>query len=294
MIGSLRLAIWDNRRAVMLDPIRFVARVVARMREVDLGRVAASLSFTTLLAIVPLATVTVALVAHFPLFDDWLRALEQFLLRHLLPFSAAAEVRVRVTEFADQAVRLSGISIAVIVATAVLAIATVEREINAIWGVRDGRSIGRRFVVYTLGLTAGPVLIGASISLTTWLVVHSLAVVPIHRPLGERIVRALPFMFSFAGLTLLYKATPARRVPSATAAIAGALAAAALEVAKAGFAWYVTRVSTYQAIYGALSALPIFLLWVYLCWVIVLAGAAINATLVEPGGKRGGRGARAR
>src|SRR6185437_3538243 len=176
MIGSLRLAIWDNRRAVMLDPIRFVARVVARMREVDLGRVAASLSFTTLLAIVPLATVTVALVAHFPLFDDWLRALEQFLLRHLLPFSAAAEVRVRVTEFADQAVRLSGISIAVVVATAVLAIATVEREINAIWGVRDGRSIGRRLVVYTLGLTAGPVLIGASISLTTWLVVHSLAV----------------------------------------------------------------------------------------------------------------------
>ncbi|MBS0326325.1 MAG: YihY family inner membrane protein [Proteobacteria bacterium] len=278
----------------MPDPFRFVARVAARMREVDLGRAAASLSFTTLLAIVPLATVTVAFVARFPLFDEWLRTLEQFMIRHLLPFAAAAEVRLRVTEFADQAMRLSAISIAVIAATALLAIATVEREINVIWGVREGRPVARRLIVYTLGLTAGPVLIGASISLTTWLVVHSLAVVPIHRSAGERIVRALPFMFAFAGLTLLYKAAPARRVPWVAAAIAGALAAAALEAAKAGFAWYVTRVSTYQAVYGALSALPIFLIWVYLCWVIVLAGAAINATLVEPGGKRGRRGARSR
>lgn len=281
----------------MLDPFRFVARVAARMREADLGRVAASLAFTTLLAIVPLATVAIAFVARFPLFDDWLRALEQFMLRHLLPFSAAAEVRLRVTEFTDQAARLTGISIAVIVATALLAIATVEREINAIWGVRDGRSLGRRLVVFTLGLTAGPVLIGASISLTTWIVVHSLAVVPIHRSLGERIVHALPFAFSFAGLTLLYKATPARSVPLAGAAIAGALAAGALEAAKSGFAWYVTRVSTYQAIYGALAALPIFLIWIYLCWIIVLAGAAVNATLAENrgrGGRRGRRAARAR
>ena len=270
----------------MFDPFRFVARVAARMREVDLGRVAASLSFTTLLAIVPLATVVVAFVAHFPLFDVWLRTLEQFMLRHLLPVSTAAEVRLSVTAFADQAMRLTGVSIAVIVATALLAIATVEREINAIWGIRGGRSVGRRLVVYSLGLTAGPVLIGASISLTTWLVVHSLAVVPIHRSLGERIVAALPFVFSFAGLTLLYKATPARPVPLVTAAIAGALAAAALEVAKSGFAWYITRVSTYQAIYGALASLPIFLLWIYLCWVIVLTGAAINATLVEAGTKR--------
>lgn len=277
----------------MWEPFRFVARVTARMREVDLGRVAASLSFTTLLAIVPLATVAVAFAARFPMFDTWLQALEQFLLRHLLPFSTAAVVRLKVTEFAEQAMRLSGVSIVVIAATALLAIATVEREINAIWGVRGGRGFGRRLVVYTLGLTAGPVLIGASISLTTWLVVHSLAVVPIHRSLGERIVRALPFVFSFAGLTLLYKATPARKVPLVPAGIAAAIAAAALEGAKSGFAWYVTRISTYQEVYGALAALPIFLLWIYLCWVIVLAGAAVNATLAEPVRPRGRRAPRA-
>ncbi|HEV2220983.1 MAG TPA: YihY family inner membrane protein [Casimicrobiaceae bacterium] len=277
-----------------VNPFRFLFKVAARMRDIDLARTAGSLSFTTLLAIVPLATVTLAFVAHFPIFEDWLKALEQFMLRHLLPFSAAAEVRARVIEFAEQASRLTGISIAVIALSAGLAIATVEREINAIWGIRQGRPLGRRLLVYTIGLTAGPVLIGASISITTWLVMHSLAVVPIHRTSGESIVRMLPFAFSLAGLTLLYKMVPARPVGLAPAVISGALAAAALEAAKHAFGWYVTRISTYQAIYGALSALPIFLLWIYLCWVIILAGAAVSATIADPGGRRARPGARAR
>ena len=264
------------------------------MRDIDLASTAGSLSFTTLLAIVPLATVTIAFVAHFPIFEDWLKTLEQFMLRHMLPFSAATEVRARVTEFAEQAARLTGISIAMIAVTAGLAIATVEREINAIWGIRRTRPLGRRLLVYAIGLTAGPVVIGASISITTWLVVHSLAVVPIHRTAGERIVQLLPFAFSLAGLSLLYKIAPARPVRLAPAVIAGALAAGALEGAKHAFAWYVARVSTYQAIYGALSALPIFLLWIYLCWVIILAGAAVSAAIAEPGSRRARPGARAR
>ena len=264
------------------------------MRDIALARTAASLSFTTLLAMVPLATVTIALVARFPIFEDWLQALEQFMLRHLLPFSAAAEVRAYVTGFAEQAARLTGVSIAMITLSAGLALATVEREINAIWGIRQGRPLGRRLLVYAIGLAAGPVLIGASISITTWLVVHSLAVVPIHRTAGERIVQMLPFAFSLAGLALLYKVVPARRVGAVPALVGGGVAAAALEVAKHGFAWYVTRISTYQAIYGALSALPIFLLWIYLCWVIILAGAAISATVAEPRGRRARPAARAR
>jgi membrane protein len=275
------------------NPFRFLSRVVDRMRDIQLARTAGSLSFTTLLAIVPLATVTIAFVARFPIFEDWLKALEQFMLRHLLPFSAATEVRARVTGFAEQAARLTGISIVMIALSAGLAIATVEREINAIWGIRQGRPLGRRLLVYTIGLAAGPVLIGASISITTWLVAHSLAVVPLHKPSGERIVQMLPFAFSLAGLSLLYKIVPARHVGAVPALVAGGLAAAAFEGAKHAFAWYVTRVSTYQAIYGALSALPIFLLWIYLCWVIILAGAAISATIAEPGGRRARPGARA-
>jgi membrane protein len=271
------------------NPFRFLARVVARLRDIDLARTASSLSFTTLLAIVPLVTVAFAFVARFPVFEDWLKALEQFLLRHLLPFSAAAEIRAHIVRFAEQAAQLTGVSILVIAVSAALAVATVEREINAIWGIRRGRSIPRRMVVYAVGLTAGPVLLGASISVTTWLVVHSLAVVPIRKTVGAQIAGMLPFVFSAAGLTLMYKTVPARHVALAPALAAGLLAAGAFEGAKHAFAWYLTRISTYEAVYGALAALPIFLLWIYLCWIIILAGAAVCATIAEPGGRRARR-----
>jgi membrane protein len=273
------------------NPFRFAARVVARLRDIDLARTASSLSFTTVLAIVPLVTVAFAFVARFPVFEDWLKALEQFLLRHLLPFSAAADIRAHIVRFAEQAAQLTGVSVAVFAISAALAVATVEREINAIWGIRRGRSLPKRLLVYAVGLTAGPVLLGASISLTTWLVVHSLAVVPIRRTLGAQIAGMLPFVFSAAGLTLLYKAVPARHVALGPALAAGLLAAGAFEGAKHAFAWYLTRISSYEAVYGALAALPIFLLWIYLCWLIILVGAAVCATIVEPGGRRARRGA---
>jgi len=273
------------------NPFRFVARVVARLRDIDLARTASSLSFTTLLAIVPLLTVALAFVARFPIFQEWLEVLEQFLLRHLLPFAGAAQVRAHIVGFAAQAARLTGVSLFVVGVSAALAVATVEREINTIWGIRRGRSLAKRLLVYAVGLTAGPVLLGASISITTWLVAHSIAVVPFRRTLGARVVEALPFVFSTAGLTLLYKGVPARHVPFAAALVAGVLAAGLFEGAKHAFALYLTRVSTYEAVYGALAVLPIFLVWVYCCWVIILAGAAVSATIAEPGGRRARRSA---
>ena len=275
---------------VSANPFRFPLRVVARLRDIDLARTASSLSFTTLLAIVPLVTVAFSFVGRFPIFEDWVKVLEQFLLRHLLPFAAAAEIRGHITHFAGQAARVTGISILVIAISAALAVATVEREINAIWGIRHARPLPRRIVVYAIGLTAGPVLLGASISITTWLVVHSLAVVPIRKTLGVQIVEALPFLFATAGLALLYKAVPARRVALVPALFAAVLGAAALEGAKRAFGWYLARVATYEAVYGALAALPIFLLWVYLCWIIILAGAAVSATIAEPAGRRARKG----
>ena len=273
------------------NPFRFGNRVAARLRDIDLARAASSLSYTTLLAIVPLVTVAFAFAARVPIFEDPLKVLEQFLLRHLLPFAGATEIRTRIVAFSEQAAGLTGISIGVIAVSAALAMATVEREINAIWGIRRGRSLPKRLLVYAIGLTAGPVLLGASISITTWLVVHSLAVVPIRKTLGASIVEMLPFVFSSAGLTLLYKGVPARHVRFAPALAAGTLAAAAFEAAKHAFAWYLTRIASYQAVYGALAVLPIFLLWIYFCWLIILAGAAVCATITEPGGRRSRRAA---
>lgn len=264
-----------------MNPFRFFWRVAMRMRDIGLTRTASSLSFTTLLAIVPMATVALAFVARFPIFERWFAALEGFVFKNMLPSSTATVVHEYVLGFAAQAARLTGISIALIAVTAGLAISTVEREINLIWGIQRRRPLARRLVVYLIGLTAGPVLLGASISLTTWLIGESLAVVPIRKTQSDVILRMLPFVFATTGLTLLYKAVPARYVGWWPALVGGVACGLALEAAKYGFAWYLTWVNTYQVIYGALAALPVFLLWIHLCWVIILSGAAISATAAE-------------
>jgi membrane protein len=276
-----------------MNPFHFLERVIGRLRDIDLARAAGSLSFTTLLAIVPLITVAFSFVGRFPIFEDWLKVLEQFMLKHMLPFAASTEIRGYITGFAEQAARLTSVSVALIAVSAALAMASVERQINAIWGIRKGRSLPRRLVVYALGLTAVPVLVGASMSITTWLVMHSLAAVSLRKTLGTQIAQTLPFLFAAAGLTVLYKAVPARHVGAVPAIMAGALAAAALEAAKRGFGWYLSQVSSYAVVYGALAALPIFLLWIYLCWLIILAGAAISATIADPAGRRARRQTRA-
>jgi len=265
--------------AGLLRAVAFVRSVAARTRNTGLARTAGSLAFTTVLGLVPLATVAFAFVARFPVFQQWLDALEVFLLKYTLPGSANEVVHLYVREFTAKAAGLTGLSIVFILVTAALVIATIEREINALWGIGLRRPMARRLSVYVLGTTLGPVLVGASISVTTWIFTQSLAAVPMEVTLADFAVKALPLVLSTLALALLYGLVPNRRVPWRHA-FAGAFAAAlAFEGAKHGFAVYVKNVPTYEIVYGTLAALPVFLIWIYVCWLIVLAGAAITATL---------------
>jgi membrane protein len=247
-------------------PIEFARRLALRTRDTSLARTAGSLAFTTLLGLVPLATVAITFAARFPMFQEWLDALESYLLQFMLPGSANAVVHTYIREFTEKAARLTGLSIAFIV----------------IWGITQRRPFARRVVVFALGTTVGPVLVGASISVTTWLLTKSLAAVPLRTTLAAFVVKPLPWVFSTLALALLYVTAPNRQVPWRNA-FAGAVAAAlAFEGAKYGFAFYLTHVPTYELVYGALAALPVFLIWIYFCWLIVLTGAAITATLTLP------------
>ena len=265
--------------------VGFVVRVYRRGRDVDVDRVAGNLAFTTLLGLVPLFTVAFTYVARLPLFNTWLDALEPLLLRFLLPGSSGT-VRAYLAEFTARTAEIKGVSIAFVVFTAVMLVAQVEREINAVWGILTARSFVRRIVVYTIGFVAVPALIGAAIVSTKWALERSAEAGPIASD-------ALPFLSHSLGLgigtlvlTLIYLLVPARRVPWRAALVAGMLAATAFECAKMGFAFYIVRVPTYEIVYGTLAALPLFLIWVYLSWMILLVGAAIAATLAETGGNR--------
>jgi membrane protein len=265
--------------------IPFVSRVFRRVQAADIDRVAGSLSFTTLLGLVPLFTVAFNYVARFPGFEKWVDALEPLLLRFLLPGSSST-VRQYLSEFTARSADLQGIAIAFVVYTAVMLVAQVEREINAVWGISERRSYARRAIVYTFGFIAVPLLIGAAVYLTKLAIEQSIQVVPIDAEALPLLARSMSLGIGTLILTLLYALVPVRRVPWRAALAGGMLAAIAFDIAKSGFAFYIKHVPTYQIVYGAIAALPLFLVWIYLSWMIVLTGAAISATLAESAPQR--------
>jgi membrane protein len=264
-----------------VGPFTLLRRVIRRLDGVGWTRAAGSLAFTTLLGIVPLATVAFAFVAQFPIFQDFLRALENLLLRYMLPGTASAFVQTYVVGLASAAANLKGVWIFFVIVTAVLVVDSVESEINEIWRINRKRPIVRRVLVYTAGVTAGPVVIGGAIFAIRWLIGLSITAGAFNRSDIAAIAHIVTFALAVAFFTLLYVLAPARPVLWRHGFIGGLLAAAAFEVTRAGFTWYVAHSPTYEILYGALAAVPIFMLWVFVFWMIVLAGAAVTAAIAE-------------
>lgn len=260
------------------------SKTAAQLRDVAISRTAAALAFTTLLGLVPLVTVVVAVVAQFPIFSTWVAALETFLLRHMLPVSASTVVHEYVVGFADRAANLSGLSLLIILITAIMLFATIESEINAIFRVSRGRAWMRRLPLYVVGITLGPILVGASIWTSSWLAAQSRVVLSEPELFRNWVVAPVPFLLTAIAFTLTYKLVPARTVRWLAALSGGVAASIVFELMTRAFAWYLSLVPSYELIYGALAALPVFLLWLYLCWVIVLAGAVLAAMLTGGGG----------
>lgn len=264
-----------------VGPFTLVSRVIRRLDGVGWTRAAGSLAFTSLLGLVPMITVAFAFVAQFPVFQEFLRALEGYLLRYMLPETASALVRTYIVGMASEASSMKGVGILFVMVTAVLVVDLVEAEINAIWRIERKRPFVRRVMMYVIGITAGPVLVGAGIVFIRWLVGTLAQGLALSRADLPAIVHIVTFSLSVVGFTLLYWAAPARRVRWLHALIGGVLAAVVFEITRVGFAYYVANSPSYEILYGALAAVPIFMFWVYVFWLIVLAGAAVTAAIAE-------------
>jgi len=277
--------------ARLLAFIAFLRRLLRRVSGVGIARTAASLAFTTLLGLVPLLTVAFAYVARFPLFERSQDAFESFLLRYFLPGSGAV-VRQYLAEFVAKSAELKGVGTLFVILTVILLVMQVDQEINTIWGGREVRSLARRIFVYALGFTAGPAVIGGAIYFMNWVVEHAIATTSLGEEALTVLSRPVALAVDTTAFTLIYALIPAHRVPFKFALVGGALAAIAFETAKHGFRFYIMQFSTYQLVYGTLAVLPLFLVWIYLSWIIVLVGAAVTATLAEGenGSSRGSQG----
>ncbi|WP_229210473.1 YihY family inner membrane protein [Duganella sp. CF517] len=250
-----------------------------RLREESLPQVAGSLTFTTVFALVPLLTIALAIFTTFPLFNTFRTSLEAYFVQSVMPKSISTTILNYLTLFASKATRLSAVGAVALIMTSIAMMNLIERVFNRIWRVRGERSWTRRILVYWAIITLGPLLIGVSLTLSSQVFMATVDLFGRVPVLGAIIYTVASLALTTAGFTLLYLAVPNRDVDWQDAAWGGLVAGLAFELAKRGFAIFITQFPTYSKIYGALAALPLFLLWVYVSWVITLIGALLVAAL---------------
>ena len=244
--------------------------------------VAGYLSYVCLMSLVPLVVVMLSVMTAFPLFAELQHSIEQFVYQNFVP-AAGDVVQQYLTGFVANASKMSAVAISFLFVAALLLISSIDNTFNKIWRVTDKRRTITSFAMYWMVLTLGPILVGASIALSSYLV--SIVAVDEYDVLGisDMFIRILPLLSSIIAFIILYIAVPNKAVPFKFA-LSGAIVAGVLfELAKKAFALYITAFPSYQVIYGALATIPIIFLWVYVSWIIVLTGALITVSLQEYG-----------
>ncbi|OYO29036.1 YihY family inner membrane protein [Janthinobacterium sp. PC23-8] len=275
-VAVMRGVKWPEVR----DLLQFAGR---RVREESLPQVAGSLTFATVFALVPLLTLALAIFTTFPLFNTFRHALEDYFIQSVMPKAISNTILGYLTTFASKATRLSAIGAGALIFTSVAMMNLIERVFNRIWRVRQERRWTRRLLVYWAIVTLGPLLVGVSLTVTSRVFmatsVATSGLVGDVFFLGAVFYTLVSIGLTMLAFTLLYMTVPNRDVDWRDAAWGGLLAALAFEVAKRGFGEFIQDFPTYSRIYGALAALPLFLVWIYLSWMITLVGALLVAAL---------------
>jgi len=256
-----------------LAPFKMLFAVFQRFASDDCPRNAAALTYTSLFAVVPLLTVTYSMLAALPVFRGVGDDLQGMLFDHFVPATGQV-VQDYMGDFAQQARQLTLVGVIFLIITAGLMIFNIEKAFNAIWRVEKPRRGLQAFLIYWTVLTLGPMLLGAGLVLSSYLTTL---------PLLERVTGPadggvalwsfVPFIFSALAFTLLYWAVPHCSVRFKDAALGGMAMALLFEMAKAGFTWFVASFPSYELVYGAFAAFPLFLLWMYVSWLLILLSA---------------------
>src|SRR5438445_1719882 len=264
-------------RARVLSFVRFLAR---RFVDDNCLQVAGALACTSLCALVTVLTAVLGVLTAFPVFDEWREQITSFVFNKFMP-AAGMAVQGYFAQFVESASKATLIGIAVLLVSAISLMLSIEDAFNRIWRVPmpKPRAVALRLVVHWMVLTLGPLLLVAALALSSWI-----AAMPLVARAGEslglaHLLGVLPFLIEFFGLTTCYRLIPNCRVRLREAATGGLVAALLFEAVKRGFAAYVSNGSSYSQIYGALAIIPIFILWVYLSWLLVLLGASLAATV---------------
>jgi len=251
-----------------------------RMGEDRLTVSAGYMAYVTLLSLVPLVTVVLSAFSSFPGFSQVGETLQQFVIKNFVP--AAGEIVARyLNEFVANAGKMTAVGVSFLFVVAIMLISAIDKSLNHTFKIKTKRPMMIAFSIYWMVLTLGPILIGTSIALSSYLTSLSLLQSGVASDLFTTLLRGLPFVLTTLTFMGLYTLVPNTRVRLRHALVGAAAASILFELSKKVFALYVTHFPSYQLIYGALAVVPILFVWVYFSWCIVLFGAQVTATLHE-------------
>lgn len=239
---------------------------------------AGALAYTTLFGLVPLSMVVFGILSAFPEFEQWSAQLTAFVFANFVP-GAAVEVEQKLRDFAATARGLTTSGVMVLIASLLVTMWSIESTFNRIWRVPTVRPKFGRFLMYWALLTLGTLVAVGSLALTSYVFALPALSAVEAMPLSQRLLTLLPNLVELTLFTFAYWLIPHRTVPFRFALLGGAFATLLFEIAKHAFAAYLLRVPTYETVYKAIAAVPIFLIWLYLSWVVVLLGASLAASL---------------
>lgn len=270
------------------DPLTFAERRVKALAFIKLllggfirhqgPQNAAALTFASLLSLVPLMAMSLAIFYAFPVADRVQQTIQDFLFANFVPTSGEV-LQEHLQAFSAKASKLSGAGFAFLIVVALMMMNNIDRALNTIWEVKNTRRPMNQFLIYWSILTLGPLLIGVSVVATSYLVSLPFLSDAVHSGIGRNLLGLTPVIASTLAFSLMYAVIPNIRVRFVHALAGGFVAALLFEAAKRGFGFYVTTFPTYEAIYGAMATIPIFLVWVYLSWMVVLLGAEVTHCL---------------
>lgn len=257
----------------------FLSIIAARFKQDRCADMASSLTFTTLLSLVPLITIVLTFFSAFPQFSDFSTHAKNIILENMLPETGGKIISRYMEQFAENAARLTAVGIGFLAVTSMLMIYSIDNAFNTIWRVSRQRTVLQRVLVYWAVLTLAPLLMGGSLSMTSWLINMSVGNLSHLPTLVLWMLKAVPLILATLAFAFLFRVVPNRYVPIKHAFVGGAVSALAFETMSNAFTLYITNFPTYKLVYGAFASVPIFLLWIYLSWLTVLLGAVLTASL---------------
>lgn len=266
---------WDVKLVLIRE---FLTRYIKHCRNNDLKITAGYLSFITLLSLIPILTVMLSVISAFPEFTGAKELIEGFIFTNFLPASSH-QIQGYIDSFVNNASKMTAVGIVFLIAVALSLISSVDTALNKIWRVQNKRKGVISFSIYWMVLTLGPVFIGASIGVTSYIV--GMADSLTGGVIGLVLIELLPFIISAIAFLFLYMLVPNRDVYLQPALAGAVFAALMFELTKRGFALYITNFPSYQVIYGTLATIPILFIWIYLSWIVVLLGAEFTVMLED-------------